>query len=511
MKAILYIRVSSAEQVDGTSLSTQEATCRAWCEREGYEVAAVFRDEGESAKTKDRPGLLAALDFARKHDADILLVHKIDRLSRQQRDFHDIRWLLAGFGVQLRSATETITDDPAGKLLEGMLAAFAQFDNDVRAERTRAGMRAAAHAGAWVWQAPLGYRNSRDAEGKASLAHDDERAGLIRHGFEQVASGSSQAEALRRITAHGLRGLNGKPIALNRWNRMLRAAVYSGWIVHRTAGPEPVRGTWTPIVPQLLFDEVQAALARPEPMRQWRSDRPEFPLRRFVRCAGCGQGLTAQWVKQGRYAYYLCHRCRAVCDRKETVERAFVTLLESLSVRPAYVRLFREVVIDVWRTRTEASRDAGRAQARRVAELEHKQERLLDLLLAETVDEETYHRRAAAIRTELTLRRMDARQMEGERLDVEAVLEFAARLLSNPARMWRAASLPQRQRLQGLIFPEGVIWDGESFQTPVTCPVVSHLQAGPAHRTEVAPLLRGDSNGLMGFLREVNGLRLAAA
>src|SRR2546428_11054619 len=92
------------------------------------------------------------------------------------------------FGISLRSATEPIDDTSTGKLMEGVLAAFAQFDNDVRSDRTRAGMRAALELGRWVFLAPLGYMNTPRAMGK-SLILDPERAPLVRRAFQDFATG----------------------------------------------------------------------------------------------------------------------------------------------------------------------------------------------------------------------------------------------------------------------------------------------------------------------------------
>ena len=80
---------------------------------------------------------------------------------------------------------------------------------------------------------------------------------------------------------------------------------------------------------------------------------------------------------------------------------------------------------------------------------------------------------------------MDTRACEADSLDVEAVLEFAERLLLEPAKMWRSATLRQRQRL---LFPEELSWGGKGSGTAVTCCVVGHLQA-TADRKEsmVAP------------------------
>jgi DNA invertase Pin-like site-specific DNA recombinase len=83
--------------------------------------------------------------------------------------------------------------------MEGVLAAFAQFDNDVRSDRTRAGMRAALELGRWTFPAPLGYLNAPKWS-KTSLVHDPERGRLVRRAFEDLATGRYTKQEV--ITRH---------------------------------------------------------------------------------------------------------------------------------------------------------------------------------------------------------------------------------------------------------------------------------------------------------------------
>src|SRR5262245_63918276 len=88
--------------------------------------------------------------------------------------------------------------------MEGVLAAFAQFDNDVRSDRTRAGMKAALELGRWTFLAPIGYINVPKSFGK-SLIPDPERAGAVRQIFEDFASGQfTQQDLLAQATRRGL-------------------------------------------------------------------------------------------------------------------------------------------------------------------------------------------------------------------------------------------------------------------------------------------------------------------
>ena len=162
LNAVVYCRVSTVEQVSNMSLRTQRLSCGEYCKREGLNIIKVFEERGESAKTTDRTALRELMLFCRtqKRTIDYLLIHKIDRLARAAEDFHTLRGYFASLGIQLRSATEPIEDNPFGKLTSGMLALFAEFDNDIRAERALAGMKEAVAHGRWQHQPPTGYTKS---------------------------------------------------------------------------------------------------------------------------------------------------------------------------------------------------------------------------------------------------------------------------------------------------------------------------------------------------------------
>jgi site-specific DNA recombinase len=142
LRAVIYCRVSTEEQVDNTSLASQEKICREWCERQGIEVDRAFIEEGESAKTTRRTQFQDMYSYCRqsKGRLQFVVVYKVNRFSRDNYDHHVYKALFAKVGVTLRSATEYFDDSPVGKLTENMLSAFSQFDNDQRSENTVVGM-----------------------------------------------------------------------------------------------------------------------------------------------------------------------------------------------------------------------------------------------------------------------------------------------------------------------------------------------------------------------------------
>ena len=188
--AVIYVRVSTKEQTENLSLPTQLRACEEYCRREGYEVLERFTEQGESAKTTDRTELQRLLNYCRTHKGKVhfVVVYNITRFAREKYDHFALRALLKSLGISLRSATEPIDDTSTGKLMEGVLAAFAQFDNDVRSDRTRAGMRAALEQGRWTFIPPLGYLNAPKWSGK-SLVPDPERASQVTRAFDDFATG----------------------------------------------------------------------------------------------------------------------------------------------------------------------------------------------------------------------------------------------------------------------------------------------------------------------------------
>ena len=467
--AVIYVRVSTKEQTENLSLPTQLRACEEYCRREGYEVLERFKEEGESAKTTDRTELQNLLNYCRRHKGKIhfVVVYNLTRFAREKYDHFALRALLKSLGISLRSATEPIDDTSTGKLMEGVLAAFAQFDNDVRAERTRAGMRAALEQGRWTFVPPLGYLNAPKWSGK-SLIPDPERGELVKRAFEEFATGRfTKEEVLDKITRLGFRTRKGLTLNPQSFGRMLTNRLYAG-LIHVPEFDVSRRGDFEPLVSEDTFYRVQAILeGRVHVTGPRQRTRPDFPLKGLVRCEACGRPLTASWSKgrNGHYAYYHCWRqCRAVNVAKAKLEGMFVDELKELQPTPGYMRLVKEHVLRAWEQRkAEVCQDLIEIERRSKA-IKQKLDRLDEaFLFAQSIDIDTYDRHKDKLRQELTLLQIDHHSDELEKFDVEGILALAERVLPRASDLWVQASLDHRQRLQQLFFPDGVVFDGNRF------------------------------------------------
>jgi DNA invertase Pin-like site-specific DNA recombinase len=312
MNAVIYCRVSSKEQVEGTSLESQEIACRDYAHRNNSNVMQVFVDRGESAKFADRPQLLEMIAFCgnRQNAIEELLVWKVDRLARNVGDHFNIKAGLLKHGVRVVSVTEPIDAKPEGKLLETILAGFAQFDNDVRAARTVQGMRRKIQEGIFPWQPPLGYRGaSQPGNKKMEPDQPDQPAfGILQRGWHEFATGRyTKAQMLRLLTSCGLRTRAGKPLSNQAIDHLFQDSFYAGLIRDPWSGEE-LPGRHLPMVNLESFEAVQQVIAARNRALPHVAVRPEFPLRSFVRCVNCEFALTGSFSR-GRsklYPYYHC-------------------------------------------------------------------------------------------------------------------------------------------------------------------------------------------------------------
>jgi len=267
MRAVIYCRVSTEEQTKNLSLPTQQKACADYCQRQGFEVDRVFVEQGESAKTVNRPQFKELINYCRenKHRVQFLVVYNLSRFSRNTHDHLAVRALLAGYGILLRSVNEQIDESSTGRFLESVLAAVAQLDNDMRSDRTVAGMKAQLEAGHWTYPAPLGYLSQTDDNGKPTLVHDADRVPLVRQAFELYATGVYTKEQVRKtISAAGLRTRSGDKLATQTLDQILHNPLYAGWMVVDKWNIRK-RGKFEPIVTEDLFNNVQEVLSGRKP------------------------------------------------------------------------------------------------------------------------------------------------------------------------------------------------------------------------------------------------------
>lgn len=161
-KACIYTRVSTQEQAnEGYSIEEQERMCKAAIESKGWEYVGTYSDPGISGRTMERPDLQRMLGDIREKKIEAVVIYKLDRLSRKQRDTMTlIEDIFLKNGIDLVSLNETLdTSTPWGRAMIGILSSFNQMESENIQMRTMMGREAKVKSGGYAGgKPPLGYR-----------------------------------------------------------------------------------------------------------------------------------------------------------------------------------------------------------------------------------------------------------------------------------------------------------------------------------------------------------------
>jgi site-specific DNA recombinase len=304
-RVCIYTRISTDEENQPTSLHSPRERLEAFCTaQEGWRIVAHQEDRATGTKL-DRPGLQAALDLARDGRVELLLVYRVDRLSRKVRQLAQLAEELDTYGVTLRSATEPFdTGAAAGRMMLQMLAVFAEFEHATIVDRVSAGIERRAKEGRWFAdRPPFGYTFSDE---QRTLVPDPVKAPVVRRIFELYTRKRLGTIAIARQLRD-----EDAPAPAAGWGH---PAVH--WIISNPTYVGRIRwrdrlfdGVYEPLVDELTFQRAQAILReRGEDISRRRGNASDFLLSGVVRCGSCGKAYVGMSARGngGCYEYYAC-------------------------------------------------------------------------------------------------------------------------------------------------------------------------------------------------------------
>jgi site-specific DNA recombinase len=275
-----------------------------------------YSDAGITGGTMERPGLQQVLMDIEAGKIDVVVIYRLDRLSRSLRDFLNMMEKFDQRKVSFASVTERIdTTSSAGRLFLNMILAFAQFEREVAAERIRDKIAAAKRKGKYVGGRPLlGYDVDRE---KMRLVVNQGEATLVRHIFQRFCQVGSCMKVAHELNAKGHRmkawtSRKGRAMGGGTWlktdvHHLLTNRRYIGQVVHKG---ERFPGEHEAIIDRKTWDRVQSILGQNRRYRanQTRSTTAAI-LKGILRCGCCDAAMVPTYtVRRGkRYCYYLCH------------------------------------------------------------------------------------------------------------------------------------------------------------------------------------------------------------
>ena len=331
--AVAYLRVSSEEQVETLSLPSQESKIRGWCETRGYDIIALFSDEGESAYNDDpakRPQFASLLEQLPRLRPDIVVVFSIDRWARSTVVSSQTFRLMADLEIGFASVTESIWDlsDPSSRLLLGNLAAFAEYSSAQTGIHVRRVSDLKFERGFHRGQVPFGYRPDAESTrlNPRAPVPDEKEFPIVQELFQRAATGSETCHTLANwLNGMGLSTRNRKRSVLEEQNgasasgrRFTRDSVhglltnrfYVGKIVRQrrnragtpASEPDTQQGLHHAATSEEMFARVQEILRSHYKAPRTSSNHLRTYLAKgLVRCAFCGEIAWCHWINGNAY------------------------------------------------------------------------------------------------------------------------------------------------------------------------------------------------------------------
>jgi DNA invertase Pin-like site-specific DNA recombinase len=500
-KAIIYLRVSSEEQVDNFSLDTQEEICRKEAEKRNYSVIEIFREEGRSAKTiAGRPVLINLLEYCRKKKNQVhaVFVYRLDRVSRQTADYLAIRKKLTENGVTIISATEPTGDSPTEKLVETILAGFAQLDNDIRSERAKNGLRARFLSGLISGKAPIGYKFQAGYAVKDSETWDN-----MKKAWDLMATGTKSTREMAEIMndwgMREVRGIKVYKIRSQTTCRIFRLKFYFG-IVTSEKYPEQVKGQHVPMITEDQFYKVQAILdgrnLNKTALAKRTFENIEFPLRRIIKCSKCGLGLTGAYSKGrhgGKYAYYFCgSRCNHKSLAVKDVEGALMTAMKKVEPKTQSLNLFLEFVYKMFHERLSRLTKIKNEADDEIDRLKALRKMLVEKNISGVYSDEIFKEQNSIIEDKIIKAQIAKEDSTIDRYNVEDLTSFMKTLLADLGETYRRSNIKQLKVLLGSMYPDGISWDYSGTLNPSISPLYQYIRDFSEHS---APSGTGSDRG----------------
>jgi site-specific DNA recombinase len=343
LRCAIYTRKSSEEGLEQefNSLHAQREACEAYIASQRSEGWVLVRDQyddgGVSGGTLERPGLKHLMQDVEDGLVDVIVVYKIDRLSRSLADFAKLVEVFDRNGVTFVSVTQQFnTTTSMGRLTLNILLSFAQFEREVTAERIRDKVAASRKKGMWMGgYVPLGY----DVHDRKLVINDSEAAN-VRMVFERFVEIGSATILARELRCAGFRSKQGALVDKGYLYRLLNNRVYRGEVVHKgTAYP----GEHEAIIDARLWDQVQDILGE-SPRKRANNSRAQTPaLLKGLLFTATGAAMTPSSTKKGtrRYRYYIS---MDLLKNRETPEDGIPRRMPADTVEGAVIAEIRRVI-----------------------------------------------------------------------------------------------------------------------------------------------------------------------
>lgn len=333
IRVVLYMRYSSVAQNDGFSIEAQQKALTKYAKSNNYYIVDEYIDRAKTGRNANRPEFQRMIDDSKKNLFDLVLVHKIDRFSRNRYDAIVYRSVLAKNGVKVVSITENFGEGIEGELMAGIQEAMAEFYSKNLAREVKKGLDVLASKGLHTGGSPpLGYEVGEDKK----LKINESEAEIVRLIFSMYANHHSYNEISKELNAKGYKTKAGNSFSASSFTSILSQRKYIGEYVYNRRASKDIRGKANAhknkpeeeilripnavprIIDDITFNKVQARLELNKKGQGHYKSNSSYLLSGLIFCGECGfhyQG-NSRAAGRGNHSIYSSYRCGKTQNHK---------------------------------------------------------------------------------------------------------------------------------------------------------------------------------------------------
>lgn len=406
-EAVIFARVSSREQSRGQSTTAQIMNCQKYCDEHGISVIKTFNIV-ESSTRGERKRFKEMLEFVKARNKKTLIIADcVDRIQRSFKESVELKDLAEKSVLEIHFLREhlTITDHSTSneQIQWNVTVLAAQSYVDSLRDNVNRSMQINWSNGLWQSFAPLGYLNTKDEKGNATITLDPVRAPLIKKMFEEYMTGQYSVKGIAKWARDNgltMRKTPNKPernIPTSTIHTMLQNPFYYGVMVVKGIR---IQHIYPPIIDEILFERVQDILhGRCRLPAKSSYGEKQFLFRGLVRCATCGHTMSPEKHRKPsgkEYIYLRCSHLHNGCSQKPIREEELLLQLEqeltvNCKLSDEALTYIRNLVQNDLEKENQFKVGTEKYISKRITELKLRKQKLLSAWMDGDIDKESYH------------------------------------------------------------------------------------------------------------------------
>ena len=461
--AYSYDRVSSKEQMtNGNSLVWQFERIDKFADQYSYVIKKRYGGTYESAKSDERKEFQRMLSDVKKDKSiSTILVYSYDRFSRSGANGIFLLENLKKLGVKIVAVTQEVdSTTPTGNFQQNLYMLLSKLENDMRRDKSISGTKSLLQKGFWPYSTPRGYINSNPhtTADKHSYIINEEGEKL-KKAFIWKASGKfTNQQILVRLSAMGVR------VTIRHLAWILANPFYCGYISVALLPGEIIKGKHPALIDEETFLKAnQISKANPRSGVKKIRVNPNLPLKIFMRDSESGSSLTGYLNNKKKLYYYKSIKPGTnVSVSAKSLNLKFETILSGFHYDMKYKEKLKSMLLEKLKSRFAGEHEIEKHRRKRISEIRGQLEKIEERFVLGEISPEHYTKYSSLYKSQIEKIEQEIDQVGKISSNLEKAVQKGLDYAQNLSQMWVSFDYHEKQRLQYLVFPEGMMYDNKN-------------------------------------------------